>query len=227
MRKGLASYDVMNSESSYALNRARFFVIGYSIGILALLAPAFPALAGTRSNLAENRWKPLRSEKDILLLRNQPNHLIEGTGGAGMLLGETETELRQRYGEPAYRNHAQPETLSYTEELFNAEFVLQHDRIIEIRLEVAKHKSPSLAWFTALGLHENDLTGRTAAEAETVLRRFYRTGRVRVVGDRVDVYGRGIGFDFYRRAVIKVRIFRSENYAASPLRRGEAEVVLS
>lgn len=138
--------------------------------------------------------------------------MIEGTGAAGMLLGETETELRQRYGEPAYRNHADPETLVYTEANFNAEFVLKNDRIVRIHLEVEKHKSPSLEWFTALGLHETDLRGVTATEAETKLARFYGTRRLRTVGERVEVYSRGIGFLFKGRRLIRVSVSQPDAY---------------
>ena len=48
---------------------------------------------------------------------------------AGMLLGETETDLRMRLGEPAYRDFANPETLAYTEANFNASYVLKNDHI--------------------------------------------------------------------------------------------------
>jgi hypothetical protein len=137
------------------------------IGILAgvtLLITA-PVTAGTRGGSEKKRWQPLRGEKDILLLRNQPRHVIEGTGAAGMLLGETETELRQRYGAPAYRDNAAPETLHYTEETFNATYVMRNGRIVEIRLEVAKHKSPSLEWFTALGTIFAEVLRHAAATA--------------------------------------------------------------
>ncbi|HNL12101.1 MAG TPA: hypothetical protein PKM44_16435, partial [Turneriella sp.] len=116
-------------------------------------------MAGTRPGTSYDRFRPLPSEKDILLLRNAPLHVIEGTGAAGMLLGETETDLRARYGEPAYRTYSDPETLTYTEATFNAEFVMKNDRIREIHLEIEKHKSPSLEFFTALGLHETQLRG--------------------------------------------------------------------
>jgi hypothetical protein len=168
--------------------------------------------AGTRPAARHNRFRPLRSEQDILLLRNAPHHVIEGTGAAGMLLGETETELRARYGEPAYRTYSDPETLIYTQESFNAAFVLKNDRIREIQLEIEKHKSPSLEFFTALGLHETQLKGLTSEQAGKFLGEFYRTTRLRVVGNEVDVYGRGIRFQFWERRVIRVVVYEPELY---------------
>lgn len=138
--------------------------------------------------------------------------MIEGTGGAGMLLGETEVELRARYGEPAYRDHADPETLTYTEARFTAAFVLKNGRITVIRLEIEKHKSPSLAWSTALGLHESDIAGLSAADGAAKISRFYRTNRLRQIGERVDVMSRGIAFQFRGRAVIRVDITLPQNY---------------
>ncbi|GAB4430058.1 MAG: hypothetical protein OHK0011_12660 [Turneriella sp.] len=190
----------------------RFFFICTTIGILLLGVAGFPLLAGTRPGTAYDRFRPLRSEKDILLLRNAPHHVIEGTGAAGMLLGETETELRARYGEPAYRTYSDPETLTYTEQSFNAEFVLRNDRIREIHLEIEKHKSPSLEFFTALGLHETHLQGLSSEEAGRFLREFYRSRRLRVVGNEVDVYGRGIRFRFRDRRLIRLVVYEPQAY---------------
>lgn len=214
IRTDRASNDVTKSGSSYALVRVRFLTIIGLIGILAgvTLLITTPVTAGTRGGAEKKRWQPLRGEKDILLLRNQPHHVIEGTGAAGMLLGETETELRQRYGAPAYRDNAAPETLHYTEETFNASYVLRNGRIVEIRLEVAKHKSPSLEWFTALGLHESNLAGKDAAQAAPYLQKFYGTRRLRQVGDMVDVYARGIRFRFRGKTVIFVDVMQPVPY---------------
>lgn len=185
----------------------RFLAISYIIGT------AGPhTFAGTHAELDKKRWQPLRTEKDILLLRNQPHHVIEGTGAAGMLLGETEIELRQRYGAPAYRDHAAPETVYYTEERFNASFVLRNGRITEIRLEVEKHKYPSAEWFTALGLHESELRNFTPEKAASYLQRFYRTKRLRQVGDTVDVLSRGIRFRFRGKSVIFVEVLAPQPY---------------
>lgn len=148
-----------------------------------------------------------------MLLRNQPRHIIEGTGAAGMLLGESEVQLRHKYGEPAYRDHASPETLHYTEETFSAQFRLKNGRITEISLEVEKHKSPSLEWFTALGLHETNLRGCTAESAVAVLSQFYGTRRLRQVGNRVDVLSRGIGFRFRGKSVVAVEVRAVEAYS--------------
>lgn len=167
---------------------------------------------GTRADLSKKHWRPLDGDKDILLLRNQPRHIIEGTGAGGMLLGEGEVELRQKYGEPAYRDHANPELLTYTEERFTASYLLKNGRITEVRLEVEKHKSPSLAWFTALGLHENDLAGLTATEAARKLSRFYGTQRLRLVGDRVEVLSRGIAFQFRGKLVIRIDVLKPIDY---------------
>lgn len=173
---------------------------------------AFPLIAGTHPGNRYDRFRPLRSEKDILLLRNAPHHVIEGTGAAGMLLGETETELRARYGEPAYRTYSDPETLTYTEQNFNAEFVLKNDRIREIHLEIEKHKAPSLEFFTALGLHETQLRGLNSDQAGKFLREFYRSGRLRVVGAEVDVYGRGIRFRFRDKRLIRLAVYEPQAY---------------
>lgn len=159
-----------------------------------------------------DRFRPLRSERDILLLRNAPHHVIEGTGAAGMLLGETETDLRARYGEPAYRTYSDPETLTYTEATFDAEFVLKNDRIREIHLEIEKHKSPSLEFFTALGLHETHLSGLDSEQAAKFLRQFYRTHRLRVVGSDVDVYGRGIRFRFHGKRLTRLVVYEPQAY---------------
>lgn len=131
-----------------------------------------------------------------------------------MLLGETETELRARYGEPAYRTYSDPETLIYTEENFNAEFVLKNDRIREIHLEIEKHKSPSLEFFTALGLHETHLRGLGSEQAGRFLVEFYRSRRLRVVGDDVDVYGRGIRFRFRNKQLVRLTVYEPQAYAA-------------
>jgi hypothetical protein len=171
--------------------------------------------AGTRPATRYDRFRPLRSEKDILLLRNAPHHVIEGTGAAGMLLGETETELRARYGEPAYRTYSDPETLTYTQEGFNAEFVLKNDRIREIQLEIEKHKSPSLEFFTALGLHETQLMGLTSEQAGKFLGEFYRSRRLRVVGNEVDVYGRGIRFRFREKRLIRLVVYEPQAYGTN------------
>ncbi len=168
--------------------------------------------SSTRPPTSGERWRPLRGDIDLLLLRNQPNHVIEGIGACGMLLGETEVELRAKYGEPAYRDHASPETLVYTQETFNGAFVLRNGRITEIRLEVEKHKSPSLHFFTPQGLHETDLSGKTAAEASAYLSKFYKTRRLRQVGEMVDVYGRGIRFIFRGRTIIRVEIYAAAEY---------------
>ena len=168
--------------------------------------------AGTRPPTSGQRWRPLEGDIDVLLLRNQPNHVIEGIGAAGMLLGETQVELRAKYGEPAYRDLASPETLVYTQETFNGAFVLRNGRITEIRLEVEKYKSPSLNFFTPHGLHETDLKGKTAAEAFSYLARLYKTRRLRQVGETVDVYGRGIRFRFRGRAVIRVEVYVPVDY---------------
>ncbi|MBL8032780.1 MAG: hypothetical protein JNJ69_03700 [Leptospiraceae bacterium] len=164
-------------------------------------------LAGTRPNRSIERWKPLPGEIDIMLLRNQPRHIIEATGAAGMLLGESEVELRRRFGEPAYRNHASPETLYYTEERFSANFVLKNGRIVEIGLEVEKHKADSLQWFTALGLREADLSGHSAETAAGMLARFYGTARVVRLHDMVDVVSRGIRFRFRGKTLIMVQVY--------------------
>jgi len=168
--------------------------------------------AGTHSDIKKKRFSVLPEDKDILLLRNQPHHIIEGAGAAGMLLGETETDLRMRYGEPAYRDFASPETLTYTEQNFNASYVLKNGRIIEIRLEVEKHKTPSFEWFTALGLHESDITGMTSGEALKKLARYYGTARVRHVGDCVHILSRGIRFWFRGRVPIRVDVLEVEAY---------------
>lgn len=178
--------------------------------IIGILSPH--TFAGTHAETAKKRWRPLREEIDLLLLRNQPQHVIEGTGAAGMLLGETEVELRQRYGAPAYRDHASPETLHYTEERFNADFVLRNGRITEIRLEIEKHKSPSAEWFTALGLHETELRKFTPAEAASYLQRFYQTKRLRQVGESVEVMSRGIRFRFRNKSVIYVDVMAPAPY---------------
>lgn len=227
MRIGRASNEVMNSGSSYALKSARFLAIVITIGIGSTLFAAFfhsygqcdiiiPG-AGTRPAKTHDRWRPLRSEIDILLLRNAPHHVIEGTGAAGMLLGETETELRLRYGEPAYRNFADPETLVYTQENFNAEFVLKNGRIQEIHLEIEKHKSPSLNFFTALELYETQLSNLSSEEAGKFLKKFYRTRRLRVVGDEVDVYGRGIRFRIRNGRAIRVVVYEPQPYTEGEL----------
>lgn len=130
-----------------------------------------------------------------------------------MLLGETEVELRQNYGEPAYRDHSDPELLTYTEEYFTASYLLKNGRIIEIRLEVERQKSPSLAWFTALGLHETDLSGITATEAAAKLTRFYGTLRLRQRDERVEVLGRGIAFQFRGKRLIRVEVMKPMDYA--------------
>jgi hypothetical protein len=179
---------------------------------LFLAAVAFPLTAGTRPGTRYDRFRPLASQKDILLLRNAPHHVIEGTGAAGMLLGETETELRARNGEPAYRTYSDPETLIYTEATFNAEYVLKNGRIIEIHLEIEKHKSPSLEFFTALGLHETLLKGLNSEQAAQFLREFYRTRRLRVVGEEVDVYGRGIRFRFKANRLIRLTVYEPQPY---------------
>lgn len=131
-----------------------------------------------------------------------------------MLLGESEVELRQKYGEPAYRDHSDPELLTYTEERFTAAFLLKNGRIKEIRLEVEKHKAPSLAWFTALGLSENDLAGMPAAEAAAKLSRFYGTQRLRHVGERVEILSRGIAFQFRGKSVIRVDVMKPVDYGS-------------
>jgi hypothetical protein len=197
----------MNSGSSYALKSARFLVIVCIVGNF--LSSLY---AGTRDTEVHKRFKVLPEDTDILLLRNQPHHIIEGMGAAGMLLGETEVELRQRYGEPAYRDLASPETLTYTEANFNASFIMRNGRITEIRLEIEKHKTPSFDFFTAQGLHETALRGKTAAEAAGVLARFYKTRRLRQVGESVDVYGRGIRFRFRGKTVIRVEVYKPAAY---------------
>jgi len=224
----------MNSGSSYALKSARFLVIFIFIGIVRHEAANFAAgtdavnyapeahpnasrsdvlqAFGTRRDRGKERWRPLPGDIDIMLLRNQPRHVIEGIGGAGMLLGESEVQLRHKYGEPAYRDHASPETLYYTEETFSAQFRLKNGRITEILLEVEKHKWPSLEWFTALGLHETDLRGHSAETAAPVLSQFYGTTRLRQVGDRVDVLSRGIGFRFRGKSVIAVIVCTVDAY---------------
>lgn len=133
-----------------------------------------------------------------------------------MLLGETETDLRARHGYPAYRTFSDPETLAYTEQNFNAEFVLKNDRIREIHLEIEKHKSPSLEFFTALGLHETQLRGLNSDQAGKFLGEFYRSGRVRVVGGEVDVYGRGIRFRFRNARVVRLIVCEPQTYLADP-----------
>lgn len=172
-------------------------------------------MAGTRPGTSYDRFRPLPSEKDILLLRNAPLHVIEGTGAAGMLLGETETDLRARYGEPAYRTYSDPETLTYTEATFNAEFVMKNDRIREIHLEIEKHKSPSLEFFTALGLHETQLRGLNSEQAGRFLGEFYRSRRWRVVGNEVDAYGRGIRFRFRGNRLIRLAVYEPQAYSAA------------
>lgn len=147
-----------------------------------------------------------------MLLRNQPRHIIEGTGAAGMLLGESEVQLRHKYGEPAYRDYASPETLHYTDKRFSAQFKLKNGRITEIILEVEKHKSPSLEWFSAMGLHESDLRGHSAESSLAVLSQFYGTRRLRQIGDRVDVLSRGIGFRFRGKTVIAVEVRAVQPY---------------
>lgn len=224
----------MKSGSSYDFVVERFLGMDlFSIGIILFLSAPFGAAIapqpryavrtvdalwtqefGTRPDRSKERWQTLPSERDILLLRNQPNHIIEGFGAAGMLLGETETELRQRYGAPAYRNGAAPETLYYNEEMFNAEFVLRNGRIGEIHLEVPKHKSPSLEWFTALGLHETQLRSMSAPDAAIFLTKFYQTRRLRQIGDTVDVMSRGIRFRFRGKSVIFVDVMPPTPYAA-------------
>ncbi len=169
-------------------------------------------MAGTRPVKTHDRFRPLSSAKDILLLRNAPHHVIEGTGAAGMLLGETENDLRTRYGEPAYRTYSDPETLVYTEANFNAEYVLKNDRIREIHLEIEKRKSPSLEFFTALGLHETQLRGLNSEQAGRFLGEFYRTRRLRVVGNEVDVYGRGIRFRFRGNRLIRLAVYEPQAY---------------
>ncbi|MCS6972598.1 MAG: hypothetical protein NZL89_06190 [Leptospiraceae bacterium] len=42
------------------------------------------------------RWQIPPENLDMLLVRNVPNYVVEGYAAAGMLLGETELELRQR-----------------------------------------------------------------------------------------------------------------------------------
>lgn len=168
--------------------------------------------AGTHSDIRKKAWRILPEDINILLLRNQPHHIIEGTGAAGMLLGETESVLRMRYGGPAYRDFASPETLTYTEQNFNASFVLKNGRIIEIRLEVEKQKVASFEWFTALDLHETDLRGLDAASAYPKLARHYRTERLRLVGDSVYVFSRGIRFWFRAKIPIRVDVLEPEPY---------------
>lgn len=224
----------MKSGSSYDFVVERFLGMDlFSIGIIVLFAAPFGAARisglpnaarladaawahelGTRPDHSRERWQTLPSERDILLLRNQPNHIIEGFGAAGMLLGESEIELRQRYGGPAYRNGASPETLYYNEEMFNAEFVLRNGRIVEIHLEVPKHKSPSLEWFTALGLHETQLRSMSAPDAAIFLAKFYLTRRLRQIGDTVDVMSRGIRFRFRGKLLIFVDVMPPTPYAA-------------
>lgn len=144
------------------------------------------------------------------LLRNTPRYLIESTAGAGVLLGETEADLRRLYGEPAYRDFSSPETLYYTDEKFSGAFILRNGRITQIRLEVEKKKSPSLEWFTALGLTESDLRNKSAAEVAAFVKKFYRTNRVRQVGNTVDVYSRGIRFVLREKNIIFVEIYLAE-----------------
>ena len=85
-------------------------------------------------------------------------------------------------------------------------------RITEIRLEIEKHKSPSAEWFTALGLHETELRKFTPAEAASYLQRFYRTKRLRQVGESVEVMSRGIRFRFRNKSVIYVDVMAPAPY---------------
>ncbi|HRP70355.1 MAG TPA: hypothetical protein PLY93_12550 [Turneriella sp.] len=189
----------------------RFLAIFFFIGIF--LSATHTILAGTRAPLDKPRFKVLDEQVDLLLLRNTPRYLVEGIGGAGMLLGETETKLRRFHGEPAYRDFASPETLYYSTEKFSGAFILKHGRIYEIRLEIEKNKSPSLEWFTALGLHESDVRGKDTQDVLAFATKFYRTRRVRQVGDKVDVFGRGIEFQLRGKSIIFVVIRAAEPYS--------------
>lgn len=194
----------MNVGSSYALGCARRFAIYLLIGTLFIVPISNLLLAGTRPSHTGEKWRILDGDVDLRLLRNQPHYVAEGMGAAGMLLGESETDLLKRYGPPAYRNYAQPETLIYTELVFNADFVLRNGRIVKISLDVAKKKSPSLEWLTALGLREAMLEKMSPEKAAQYLSRFYRTSRVRFSETSVEVMARGIRFDFFRNRIIRV-----------------------
>jgi len=155
-------------------------------------------------------WRILSEYIDITLLRNQPNHLIEGTGGAGMLLGENETDLLMRHGSPDYRTYAHPEVLHYSFPNFSARFLMRQSVIKSITLEIAKNKSVSLEWFTALGLHESDLRALSISDATKKIAAFYKTERLRTLENAVDVYERGIRFVFAKGRIIEVEIKKPE-----------------
>ncbi|MDH5720766.1 MAG: hypothetical protein OEZ13_09155 [Spirochaetia bacterium] len=124
-----------------------------------------------------------------------------------MFLGETEEKLLQLVGKPVFRSYTNPEKLYYQNENFEGSFILYGGRIIKIEFSVRHRVSPSLYFLSALGIRQNDLLKKTAAEQVEYILKAYKNPRHTYISNKLTVYSRGIRFIFEGDKIKRIEIF--------------------
>ena len=98
----------------------------------------------------------LQASGTYRLLRTNPRYLVEGKGGISILLGETNQDILNRWGEAYYRDYEFIEKIEYKEESFHGFFYLRKGRVIEIGYYCLENIQPSFSWITALGIKKKN-----------------------------------------------------------------------
>ncbi len=145
-------------------------------------------------------------------LDNYPLYLAESKGALGILLGDSEHDLRLRHGAPDFRDYAAPEILHYNWTYYQGEIKMRNGRVIAIKIKFNPDIKRSTPWLTALGLHEEDLLPLSKQEKIAAIQRHYATRHQIVLKDRLEIFGRGITFYFTQEDISAIEIYTARSY---------------
>lgn len=129
-----------------------------------------------------------------------------------MHLGDYEYDLRKKWGVPDYRDYNRPERLYYRHSVFQGSFVLKNGRIVMISYDAVKGRVESLKWQTALGLRRNDFNNLEEKQIREKIINFYETEFYYDLPDYLDIYSRGIRFNFRNGRIFRVDIYEPRYY---------------
>ncbi len=177
-----------------------FFILFLIVGIFYILSyPIFSLRKISPWNISPEKW-------DLRLIRNYPGYLVEGKAGLGVILGETQNQLRKKWGSPSNRDYGSPELLFYKNEKFRGHFLIKKGRIIQIRYFVSEN-IPSIQWLTALGLRQEDIEKLNNEEIMRKILVLYGNVLYTKLKDELIIQNRGIHFLFNKKGIREIRIF--------------------
>jgi len=131
---------------------------------------------------------------DLERLRYNWTWLVEGVGGAGLLLGEKEEQLRQVLGVPTRRGFDQVEVLYYERRTVKVSYYLRKGVIIKIRFHVEIGATESFQFKTSKGLWQSEIEGLDSELGLEFLQDFYGDKEFLRQGETVFFHQQGIAF---------------------------------